>query len=184
MEEVWKDIEGFENVYQVSNMGRVRSLKKGKVYIFKTYLDTHGYPYVLLYVGRENGRMKHFKTHRLVAKAFCDGYAKGMVVDHLDGDKTNNVWTNLEWVTSGENNRRAYATGLKSRILSPKMKEVVDRNHAMMSKKIKAFLPNGETMTFSSANDAGKHFRITGGGVMYNVKNNKTNRKGIKFVLA
>lgn len=184
MEEIWKDIEGFENVYQVSNMGRVRSLKKGKVYIFKTYLDTHGYPYVLLYVGRENGCMKHFKTHRLVAKAFCDGYAEGMVVDHLDGDKTNNVWTNLEWVTSGKNNRRAYATGLKSRILSPKMKEVIDRNHQMMLNKIKAILPDGSSMTFKSANDAGKHFGMTGISVMYNVKINKINRKGIKFVLA
>lgn len=50
--------------------------------------------------------------HRLVAKYFCDGYAEGLVVNHKDGNKTNNHYTNLEWVTQSENVKHAFSTGL------------------------------------------------------------------------
>lgn len=123
IEEIWKDIEGFEGLYQVSNLGRVRSLKGGKTYVFKEHRDRQGYSYGFLYIGRNHKpRQLRYKTHKLVAKYFCDGYEEGLVVDHIDGNKQNNVYTNLEWVTPSENNRRAYALGLKSRVLSERQK--------------------------------------------------------------
>lgn len=67
--EIWKDIKDFEGIYQVSNLGRVRSLKNGKVYVFKEHIDNHGYAYGFLYISRKHKpRQIRFKTHKLVAK--------------------------------------------------------------------------------------------------------------------
>lgn len=105
MEEVWKDINGYEGLYQVSNCGRIRSLWFGKKKLLKQQTDINGYLYVDLY--NKNGKKKH-KVHRLVANEFCertDGYD---VVNHKDEDKTNNHYDNLEWCTIAYNN--AYGT--------------------------------------------------------------------------
>lgn len=108
--EIWKDIEGFKGIYQVSNIGRVRSLdriivrKNGTKYLMKGKLmnpspnkTRRGYLRVALYYGQK--RCKHIEVHRLVALHFCDGYKKGLVVNHKDEDKTNNRADNLEWCT-------------------------------------------------------------------------------------
>jgi len=99
--EIWKDIEGFEGLYQVSNMGRVRSLdrkdargnhRKGKMRADEC--DRYGYRTVSLC---RDGNAKHRLVHRLVAEAFIpnpDGLSE---VNHLDEDKMNNAVSNLEW---------------------------------------------------------------------------------------
>lgn len=77
------------------------------------------YPLVTLWVGDKGVSIQ---VHRLVAVAFLGQPSEGMMVDHIDGDPTNNHVSNLEWVTCGENNRRAYALGLRKatrRKLSP-----------------------------------------------------------------
>lgn len=183
MEEIWKDIEGFEGLYQVSNMGRVRSLKGGKTYVFKEHRDRQGYSYGFLYIGRNHKpRQLRYKTHKLVAKYFCDGYAEGLVVDHIDGNKQNNVYTNLEWVTPSENNRRAYALGLKSRVLSERQKQVLDKVHESMSIPILATnIHTGEKTVFKSYKEAARSLGVTDTGIAYNVKTNTINRKGYKF---
>ncbi len=61
-------------------------------------------------------------VHRLVAQYFCDGYAEGLVVNHIDGDKTNNRSSNLEWVTRSENDLHAFSLGLR-RIIKPPPKK-------------------------------------------------------------
>lgn len=111
MEEIWKDIPGFEGLYQVSNMGRVRSLShitkcgnytrttSGR--ILKQNPDLRG-GYFLVYLSK-NGKVKCLKVHRLVASCFCDGYVKGYVVNHKDGNRQNNIYTNLEWCKQIEN---------------------------------------------------------------------------------
>lgn len=110
MEEIWKDVVGYEGYYQVSNLGRVRSLDriasngrkiKGKILSAKVNTPPY-YPRVSLSV---NGKMKLVQVHRLVAQAFVynpDPEHKTQV-GHKDESRTNNRADNLEWVTPKEN---------------------------------------------------------------------------------
>lgn len=103
MNEIWKDIVGYEGLYQVSNLGRVKSLnygKSGKEGLLKPKTRKNGYLEIGL---RKEKKSKYILVHRLVALAFVDGYEEGLVVNHIDENKQNNVWTNLEWVTSQYN---------------------------------------------------------------------------------
>jgi len=108
--EIWKSIEGYNGLYEVSNMGRVRSkyrsgekkyindsigIYKRRGIILKQHLR-NGYYSVTLY----DGTKKHdISIHRLVAKYFCDGYKDGLVVNHKDENRLNNKADNLEWCT-------------------------------------------------------------------------------------
>lgn len=120
--EIWKDIENFEGIYQVSNMGRVRSLdrqihyKDGRIgnftgIILKQGVCRKGYPIVYLSKG---SKKKAIKVHRLVALTFVKKHQKKNQVNHIDGDKSNNIFTNLEWCDNSENQIHAYANGLNS----------------------------------------------------------------------
>lgn len=108
--EVWKDVPEWESFYAVSNYGRVFSKRKNKIKPLD--MNNYGYLRLLCYDGH---RRKKLFVHRLVAELFVDGYRDGYVVDHIDGDKTNNMASNLEWVSRSENNRRAYNLGLNER---------------------------------------------------------------------
>lgn len=102
MEEVWKDINGYEGLYQVSNCGRVRSLKYGKQRLLKQAISKDGYLYVVLYKDRTN---KHHYVHRLVATEFCLGANEFRDINHLDKDRANNYYKNLEWCSHQHNTR-------------------------------------------------------------------------------
>ena len=99
MEEVWKDVVGYEVVYKVSNFGNVYSVKRDKRLKPRNHRD--GYLQVRLYI---NGKGKDLKVHRLVAQAFIPNPDNKPQVNHLDEDKTNNNVNNLDWVTNKENN--------------------------------------------------------------------------------
>ncbi|MGR8823786.1 NUMOD4 domain-containing protein [Leuconostoc citreum] len=114
--ESWKDIVGFQNVYQVSNHGNIRSIARvltdGRVtagkYI-KGSSNGNGYLYVTLSYGNIR---KHKYIHRLVAETFLKNDEKLLEVNHIDGDKTNNSIENLEWVNSKQNKHHALVNGL------------------------------------------------------------------------
>ena len=118
IKEVWKPVCGYEGLYEVSDLGNVRSLPrnttKGKV--LKPYINTfNGYAYVCL--SKDNRRTQK-RVHALVMMAFCPvdkkpGYDPMFTIDHVDGNKTNNELSNLEWCTQAENQRRAYKLGLQ-----------------------------------------------------------------------
>ncbi|UUW40520.1 homing endonuclease [Enterococcus phage vB_Efm_LG62] len=103
MKELWKDIKGYEGLYQVSNLGRVKRLK-GKYIsterILKPTKHTTGYLRVKLC--KNNVRFNK-KIHRLVAEAFIPNPENKPQVNHIDEDKTNNIISNLEWMTAKEN---------------------------------------------------------------------------------
>ena len=102
MNEIWKDIKGFENLYQVSNFGRVKSLpRKGqrRELVLKPTPDTKGYERVKL-TKDSKGYTK--KVHRLVAETFIPNPKNKPTVDHIDGNKRNNNVSNLRWFTYKE----------------------------------------------------------------------------------
>lgn len=123
MLEIWKDIPEFENLYQVSNLGRVKALKKIRrngrlgstirVYeekILKTSIKKFGgYELVSLYFF---GKTKTFTVHRLVCKSFLINEFNYDSINHKDGNKLNNNVLNLEWCTKSQNSLHAFKTGL------------------------------------------------------------------------
>jgi predicted XRE-type DNA-binding protein len=104
--EIWKDVIGYEGLYQVSNLGRVKSLRKNL--IMKLCSANHGY----LNVGLNKNLKKSFYIHRLVAQAFIPNPENKPQVNHKDGNRLNNKVENLEWNTNYENMRHGYDTGL------------------------------------------------------------------------
>ena len=122
MEEIWKDVEGYEGIYQVSNLGRVKSLARliepsnGKrpywIYecIMSQYKESTGYMNVKL---SKNGRHKSAFVHRLVAQAFHPNPDNLREVNHKDENKTNNRVDNLEWCSTSYNVQ--YGTSMQRR---------------------------------------------------------------------
>lgn len=107
MKEQWKPISGYEGLYEVSNLGRVKSfdhidkigrLHKGRV--LKPAKDGGGYPFVNLF---KNGVSSQKKVHQLVAEAFLGKRPNGYEVNHIDENKSNNSCDNLEYVTRHDN---------------------------------------------------------------------------------
>jgi hypothetical protein len=118
--EIWKPIEGYETLYEVSNYGRVKSKERfttGKrnrklpSKILKPF-ENNGYLRVSLC---KDGKSRDIRVHRLVAIAFIENHQNKPYINHKDGNPGNNHFTNLEWCTQKENIRHAYKTGLAKR---------------------------------------------------------------------
>lgn len=105
--EIWKDVVGYEGLYQASNLGSIRNCK-GR--IRSAFDDGHGYLSLSLY---KNGHGQNLKVHRIIASAFIDNPELKATVNHIDGDKKNNNVNNLEWASYSENHKHAYRIGLK-----------------------------------------------------------------------
>jgi predicted XRE-type DNA-binding protein len=107
MEEEWRDIPDWEGYYQVSNLGQVKSFhRKGRM--LKQGTSNKGYRRVVL---QNKGIKRYISVHRLVMLAFHG--PSDLTVNHIDGDKTNNALTNLEYCTVSENVFHAFRSGLK-----------------------------------------------------------------------
>ena len=107
--EIWKDIPGYEGAYQVSNLGRVKSIKFKKERILKGGCNNTGYPIAALCL---NGVKRDFLIHRLVTQAFIKNPENKKTVNHINGIKADNRVINLEWNTYKENLTHARKTGL------------------------------------------------------------------------
>ena len=125
MDEIWKDIKGYEGLYQVSNLGRVKSLSRMRCYgaagylmmpekMLKEHPNKKGYLQVLLTDKEKNH--KKFSIHRLVALHFIPNPDNLPQVNHKDEDKTNNRVDNLEWMSLRDNVR--YGTGIQRRSIT------------------------------------------------------------------
>ena len=123
MEEIWKDVKGFEGIYQVSNLGRVKSVRRN--IILKNRIARNGYKRVLLCT---NNIPKNYYIHRLVATAFISNPNNYPIVNHKDENPQNNSVGNLEWCTQEYNVN--YGTGIAKRARS-------------RSKKVLQFKPDG-----------------------------------------
>lgn len=114
-DEIWRDIEGYEGLYQASSYGRIRALiKRNNTYpkdgILKGGLNKRGYFHYIL--TDRNGNRKIFKAHRLIASVFIGKCPDGMLVNHKDAIKTNNHIDNLEYATQKENIHHSMLLGL------------------------------------------------------------------------
>ena len=153
--ETWVDIDGYGGKYQISDHGNVRSFawsgaRKGAgAKEMKQRMDHRGYLRILL---RKDGKVCGHKVHRLVLEHFAPMVSGKHMVNHIDGNKTNNHISNLEWVTSKENLIHAYRTGLRdvSNISIPV--EQIDRSGVMVRR-------------FSSAMDAQRVTGINNSGI-------------------
>lgn len=103
---MWKDIQEWENKYEISDTGQVRNKWTGK--ILNQFPDKDGY----MRVGLNNKRKMQYAVHRLMGIAFLDNGNGYPVINHKDGDKKNNTLDNLEWTTVSANTKHGYDNGL------------------------------------------------------------------------
>lgn len=116
--ERWKKVDGFEDAYEVSDLGRVKSLSRwcGTCLKKESFLNSNrrltkdGYPRVVL---SKSGQTKEYRLNRLVAEHFIDNPHGKKMVNHKNGIKTDNRAENLEWMTREENMQHAYDNSLK-----------------------------------------------------------------------
>ena len=130
-EEIWRTIKGYESQYQVSDKGRVRSIKFGKERILKPGISTCGYIQVQLW---KNGEKKNLLVHRLVAQTFIPNLDNLPQVNHIDENPSNNKVENLEWCDAKYNNN--YGTRIKR--ISEKM------TNGKLSKPVLQYTKSGE----------------------------------------
>lgn len=138
--ESWKDIPGYEGIYQASTLGNIRTAE-GKTTSNKRYAVRHWKQRILKPKSpKSNGRRgdlrvslwkdgtsKDFLVARLVAMTWVQGYSNDMTVNHIDGNYLNNRIDNLEWVSMRDNIRKGFETGLFSK--SQKKVRLIDENH-------------------------------------------------------
>ena len=110
--EIWKDVPGYNGIYQASNYGNARMRKNNTFKLLKPFMNGDGYLQLTLPISIE-GQPKYPHLGRFIASAFCynENPMKNIVVDHLDNNHLNNRADNLEWITQAENVRRAGRIG-------------------------------------------------------------------------
>ena len=109
--EIWKWIENYEGMYQISNYGRIKSFRRNAVKILKPYFSSQGYLAIDL---MNHCKRKSVRVHILVAKAFIPNPENKPTVNHIDGHPLNCYVENLEWATYSENTKHAYRIGLET----------------------------------------------------------------------
>ena len=174
MYETWKDIPGYEGLYQASVFGYVRSVNrtiyKGKQHvpskvkgiIISPWIDTSGYLKVDLY---KNGKKRTEKLHQLIAKAFIPNPLHKETVNHKDENKLNNTVNNLEWMTNKENVN--YGTRIQ------RVKETQGMH-------ISRIAPNNNVTYYFTLHDAERKTGIPRQSISYAIKH-KTLLKGFKW---
>lgn len=150
--ETWKDIKGFEGIYQISNMGRLKSFKGGpRGRILSNKNSNGGYFSVVLCYGTKR---RYTRIHRLVAEAFVPNPHNKPEVNHIDGNKQNNRADNLEWVTRAENHSHAIK-------MNPNMiKGMIRYNRYTRPKTIQQFSLDGNFV--AEYPNAAEASRVTG----------------------
>lgn len=185
--EIWKDIPGYEGIYQVSNLGRIKSIdryiyfinngtptkKFHKGRILKQDIDEDGYYRINL---RYNNKDKRYGVHRLVASAFISNDKNLPTVNHKDGNKQNNSVENLEWATVEYQNLHAIKTGLREGT----MKAAREVSMKKISKPVRC-VQTGEV--FPSCNEAEKSMHLGSTAVFHSLKFNRPTVQGYTFEL-
>lgn len=184
--ELWKDIPGYEGLYQVSNLGRVKSLDRtvvmpnGKCYfrsgrIFKNQKCSNGYLMIALCV---DGKKAQRLIHILVAKAFIQNLNRLPEVNHLNGDKADNRVENLEWSSHSDNIKHSYYT-LNRKLSRAQLGKSGSLHHR--SKKV-ICITNGKE--YGSVAEAGRELNLFSANISHVCLGKAHAIKGYQFKFA
>ena len=169
MREEWRPVVGYEGLYEVSNMGNVKSLNyrgNGKEGILNAMKNNRGYLQVNLY---KDGKMKKCLVHRLIATAFCENPEGYTEVNHRDEDKENNRADNLEWCSRSYNityNGLAKKIGKKIRGRKQSEEHIKKRAEKLSKPVLAIHKINGLILEFSSAHEAEKEIGISNSSII------------------
>lgn len=164
MKEKWKDVVGYEDLYQVSNRGQVKRNNK----ILRFNQNRNKYLAVSL---SKHGVVKTFRIHRLVALAFIERKdSKKNVVNHLDGNRTNNRVENLRWSTISENHLHAYQVLGKKPTRAHKGKFGKEHNR---SKSFNLTFPNKDPVFCGSGLEALRVFGVDNTSISWALNNKR-----------
>lgn len=162
MKEEWKDIKGYENYYQISNLGRIKSSIwfNGHEYIHREkILKPQNNKYLTVRLAK-NKKIKQYTIHRLVAIHFIENKENKPYVNHIDGNKHNNRVDNLEWCTAKENTNHAYNNGLIKKITNKKKEAIlnnVKKAWGKNRKRVRQYDLKGNLIReYKSVSEAGK----------------------------
>lgn len=161
----WKEIPGYDGRYYVSKMGEIYSgyLKRK----MKPFNRGNGYLTVRLSV---DGKVKNIMVHQLVAAAFIPNPNQYKEIDHIDGNKENNVYTNLRYVSHVDN--------MRNPITEPKRHNAIRKKQGIA---VIAFLNGKEIGKYSCIMEAARDLRLSGSQIAKHLKGRFTNVKGYKF---
>ncbi len=144
MEEIWKDIIGYEDLYKISNKGRVLSNYKKR--ILNNSLNNTNYIQTVLY---KEGKCKNYLVHRLVGEHFISNIDNKPYINHIDGNKINNIVSNLEWCTPKENVDHAILNKL-----------VDNTNNKNVRRKVNCYKDSILIKTFESLTEAANELKV------------------------
>ena len=178
--EIFKDIKGYEGIYQVSNKGNIKSLyiRKGITSALRVlHIGTHGYLGLTL---SKNGVQKNFKVHRLVALEFLPKMQGLTEINHIDGNKLNNDINNLEWSNRSKNMKHAFDKGL-AKISDNQKKGMSNRRKGKPSycKKVTNII-TGET--YISAREAADDIGMKHNTLLAKLRGVNPNETNLRFL--
>ena len=173
---IWKDIKGYEKSYQISNLGKVKSLAR-IIYktngqkqhrnerILKILFDKDGYKFVVLF---KNNTRKHSSIHRLIANHFIPNPKNLPEVNHKNGYKQNNRLSNLEWCTVKDNSLHAHRIGLH-----PNIKGERNPMALLTIKKVKNIKKQLLNYKYGMITKLSKKYNVSPGAIQ-SIKSNKS----------
>lgn len=167
--ELWKDIPEYENLYQASTHGRIRTCEgkttasarfphrvwKQRIMKQKMCANKRGRTDARISLWKD-GKEKSWLVSRLVAMTWCDGYAEGMTVNHINGNPLDNTAKNLEWVSLIENIKKGFSDGLYNSVQNPV-----------------SLIADGEITTFDSMSEASRFLGRNHGYIHHCLKHNR-----------
>lgn len=145
MEEIWKDVENYNGIYQISSFGNLKTLRTNT--LIKQEMNKGYFEANLC----KNGKVQHVRIHRLVAQAFIPNPLNKPHINHIDGNKSNNNINNLEWCTHKENMVHARKNGLFN---EEKMHDVIKAMVNSTKKPVLQLKNNVVIAEFESISDA------------------------------
>ena len=165
--EIWKDIPNYEGLYQVSNLGNIKSLKKGKNKLLKFGVNNKGYYIVNLY---KNNKGITKKVHRLVAQVFIPNPNNYPIINHKDENKKNNIIDNLEWCDNKYNLN--YGNAKLHRIIASgkRMKPIIQLD-----------INNNKIAKYNSIREASRKTNINRWDISNCLKEKQKSTKGFKW---